>query len=165
MRAAAKPGIHPEMQSAPVICNGEEVYTVTGTDAKYVVDLWSGNHPFYNGVKTTLVLDEGQVPPPASPCHASSLYVTPACHASMSRLVTPPCHAPVSRLYVMRIRHASSPSCRASTSCLCVAPLWHVSMSRLHTRPSDKLVRGTALGAERWVVPLQTPAPGCRLLG
>lgn len=68
---AAKRGIHPEMQTAPVVCNGEEVYSVTGTDKKYVVDLWSGNHPFYNGVKTTLVLDEGQVwplPQPLSLC-------------------------------------------------------------------------------------------------
>ena len=30
-----------------VICNGEEVLTVSGTKEKYVVDVWSGNHPFF----------------------------------------------------------------------------------------------------------------------
>ena len=30
-----------------VFCNGEEVLTVSGTKEKYVVDVWSGNHPFY----------------------------------------------------------------------------------------------------------------------
>ena len=27
-------------------CNGEEVMTVGGTQAEYVVDIWSGIHPF-----------------------------------------------------------------------------------------------------------------------
>lgn len=30
-----------------MICNGEEVLTVSGTKEKYVVDVWSGNHPFF----------------------------------------------------------------------------------------------------------------------
>ena len=30
-----------------VICNGEEVLTVSGTKERYVVDVWSGNHPFF----------------------------------------------------------------------------------------------------------------------
>ena len=30
-----------------VFCNGEEVLTVSGTKEKYVVDVWSGNHPFF----------------------------------------------------------------------------------------------------------------------
>jgi hypothetical protein len=30
-----------------VICNGEEVLTLGGTQAEYNVDIWSGNHPFY----------------------------------------------------------------------------------------------------------------------
>ncbi len=30
-----------------VFCNGEEVLTVSGTKKEYVVDVWSGNHPFY----------------------------------------------------------------------------------------------------------------------
>jgi ribosomal protein L31 len=33
--------------SLQVICNGEEVLTVSGTKEKYVVDVWSGNHPFF----------------------------------------------------------------------------------------------------------------------
>jgi hypothetical protein len=30
-----------------VICNGEEVMSLGGTQAEYNVDIWSGNHPFY----------------------------------------------------------------------------------------------------------------------
>ena len=33
--------------SVQVFCNGEEVLTVSGTKKEYVVDVWSGNHPFY----------------------------------------------------------------------------------------------------------------------
>jgi large subunit ribosomal protein L31 len=32
-----------------------------GTKAEYVVDVWSGNHPFYQGNKNTMVLDDGRV--------------------------------------------------------------------------------------------------------
>lgn len=43
-----KDGIHPEFfPEAKVFCNGEEVMTVGGTKKEYVVDLWSGNHPYY----------------------------------------------------------------------------------------------------------------------
>ncbi|GAB5353096.1 hypothetical protein AAMO2058_000008900 [Amorphochlora amoebiformis] len=39
---------HPEFhEQVPVFCNGEEVYKISGTADKYVVDIWSGNHPFY----------------------------------------------------------------------------------------------------------------------
>ena len=34
-------------EEAKVFCNGEEVMTVGGTQAEYVVDIWSGNHPFF----------------------------------------------------------------------------------------------------------------------
>ncbi len=34
-----------------VFCNGEEVMTVSGTKEKYVVDVWSGNHPFFQVFK------------------------------------------------------------------------------------------------------------------
>jgi ribosomal protein L31 len=30
-----------------VICNGEEVISMGGTMETYNVDVWSGNHPFY----------------------------------------------------------------------------------------------------------------------
>lgn len=42
-------------------CNGEHVISVGGTQEKYVVDVWSGNHPFYQGNKTTLLLDADRV--------------------------------------------------------------------------------------------------------
>ncbi|KAG2493900.1 hypothetical protein HYH03_007837 [Edaphochlamys debaryana] len=57
-----KEGIHPQwFPEAKVICNGVEVMTVGGTKPAYNVDIYSGNHPFYQGNKTTLVLDDGQL--------------------------------------------------------------------------------------------------------
>jgi large subunit ribosomal protein L31 len=57
----AQKDIHPELKSAKVIVNGEEVAQITGTQEEYHVDVWSGNHPFYLGNSSGLVLDEGQV--------------------------------------------------------------------------------------------------------
>lgn len=55
-------GIHPEWHpEAPVICNGVEVMKVGGTKSVYKVDIYSGNHPFYNGVKSMLLTDDGQL--------------------------------------------------------------------------------------------------------
>lgn len=59
--ASAKKDIHPELVSAKVICNGEEVAELTGTQSEYHVEVWSGNHPFYRGDTSALVVDEGQV--------------------------------------------------------------------------------------------------------
>lgn len=57
-----KKDIHPEyFEEAKVICNGEEVMSISGTKPKYDVDIWSGNHPFYLGATTTVVIDEGRV--------------------------------------------------------------------------------------------------------
>ena len=44
-----------------VYCNGEEVLTTSGTREKYTVDIWSGNHPFFQGSNSTVMLDEGRV--------------------------------------------------------------------------------------------------------
>merc|ERR1719463_6514 len=61
-RINAKPNIHPRFfPDAEVFCNGEVVMTVGGTKEKYVVDIWSGNHPFFQGANNTVVVDEGQV--------------------------------------------------------------------------------------------------------
>jgi len=35
--------------------------SIGGTKSEYYVDLWSGNHPFYQGVTTAVVVDEGAV--------------------------------------------------------------------------------------------------------
>ncbi|KAL4437764.1 hypothetical protein ABPG77_005676 [Micractinium sp. CCAP 211/92] len=60
--AMAKKGIHPEWHNeAKVICNGEEVLTTSGTQGSYTVDIWSGNHPFFQGNTSTVVTDEGRV--------------------------------------------------------------------------------------------------------
>jgi large subunit ribosomal protein L31 len=44
-----------------VFCNGEEVMTTSGTQPQYTVDIWSGNHPFFKGSSSTVVVDEGRV--------------------------------------------------------------------------------------------------------
>ncbi|KAG7667218.1 putative 50S ribosomal protein L31, chloroplastic [Nannochloris sp. 'desiccata'] len=57
-----KKGIHPEWHDeAKVMCNGEEVLVTSGTQASYTVDIWSGNHPYYQGITTSVVTDEGRV--------------------------------------------------------------------------------------------------------
>lgn len=57
-----KKGIHPEWyEEAKVVCNGEEVLTTSGTQPGYNVDIWSGNHPYFQGVTTSVVTDEGRV--------------------------------------------------------------------------------------------------------
>merc|ERR1711924_112843 len=58
----SKPEIHPKFfPEAQVFCGGEVVMTVGGTQEKYVVDIWSGNHPFFQGAGNIVVADEGQV--------------------------------------------------------------------------------------------------------
>jgi len=54
--------VHPEFfEEAPVICNGVEVMRVGGTKPQYNVDIYSGNHPFYLGNRSTMIVDEGQL--------------------------------------------------------------------------------------------------------
>eukprot|EP00270_Netrium_digitus_P011307 TRINITY_DN358_c0_g1_i2.p1 TRINITY_DN358_c0_g1~~TRINITY_DN358_c0_g1_i2.p1 ORF type:complete len:142 (-),score=29.24 TRINITY_DN358_c0_g1_i2:288-713(-) len=57
-----KEGIHPKYYpTAKVYCNGEMVMTTSGTQPEYVVDVWSGNHPFFQGSKNTLITEAGRV--------------------------------------------------------------------------------------------------------
>ena len=35
--------------------------STSGTRGEYVVDIWSGNHPFFQGSNNSVVLDEGRV--------------------------------------------------------------------------------------------------------
>mmetsp|Transcript_32395 Transcript_32395/g.103051 ORF Transcript_32395/g.103051 Transcript_32395/m.103051 type:complete len:158 (-) Transcript_32395:104-577(-) len=58
-----KKGIHPEFHpEAKVFCNGEEVISMGGTKPEYVVDVWSGNHPFFQDDSGgVMVVDEGRV--------------------------------------------------------------------------------------------------------
>ena len=46
---------------AQVFCNGVEVMAMGGTKKEYVVDVWSGNHPFYQGNKGAMVVEAGRV--------------------------------------------------------------------------------------------------------
>ncbi|KAL8490457.1 hypothetical protein ACS0TY_025597 [Phlomoides rotata] len=57
-----KKDIHPEFhEDAKVYCNGELVMTTGGTKKEYVVDVWSGNHPFYLGGRSKNLVDADQV--------------------------------------------------------------------------------------------------------
>ncbi|KAK4351951.1 hypothetical protein RND71_027469 [Anisodus tanguticus] len=57
-----KKEIHPQFyDDAKVYCNGEHVMTTGGTKNEYTVDVWSGNHPFYQGSRSALLLDADQV--------------------------------------------------------------------------------------------------------
>ncbi|KAK2660566.1 hypothetical protein Ddye_007099 [Dipteronia dyeriana] len=57
-----KKDLHPEFyEDAKVYCNGELVMTTGGTKKEYVIDVWSGNHPFYLGGRSALVVDADQV--------------------------------------------------------------------------------------------------------
>ncbi|KAF9620096.1 hypothetical protein IFM89_010746 [Coptis chinensis] len=57
-----KKDIHPEFyEDAKVYCNNEQVMTTGGTQKEYVVDVWSGNHPFYLGSRSGLMVDADQV--------------------------------------------------------------------------------------------------------
>ena len=61
-RTKGDKAVQPEFfQEAKVICNGQEVMTVGGTQAEYVVDIWSGNHPFFQGKTGAIMTDVGQV--------------------------------------------------------------------------------------------------------
>eukprot|EP00472_Partenskyella_glossopodia_P013660 CAMPEP_0197515194 /NCGR_PEP_ID=MMETSP1318-20131121/399_1 /TAXON_ID=552666 /ORGANISM="Partenskyella glossopodia, Strain RCC365" /LENGTH=161 /DNA_ID=CAMNT_0043063501 /DNA_START=51 /DNA_END=536 /DNA_ORIENTATION=- len=60
-RVFRKKDFHPEFHNeVPVFCNGEEVYKISGTSDKYVVDIWSGNHPFYQG-SGNMVMQAGRI--------------------------------------------------------------------------------------------------------
>ncbi|KAI4366357.1 hypothetical protein MLD38_022244 [Melastoma candidum] len=57
-----KKELHPEFhEDAKVYCNGELVMTTGGTRKEYVVDVWSGNHPFYLGNRSGVLVDADQV--------------------------------------------------------------------------------------------------------
>ncbi|KAF8016506.1 hypothetical protein BT93_H1888 [Corymbia citriodora subsp. variegata] len=57
-----KKDMHPQFyEDAKVYCNGELVMTTGGTQQEYVVDVWSGNHPFYLGNRSGVLVDADQV--------------------------------------------------------------------------------------------------------
>ncbi|XP_022981730.1 50S ribosomal protein L31, chloroplastic-like [Cucurbita maxima] len=57
-----KKDVHPQFyEDAKVYCNGELVMTTGGTQKEYSVDVWSGNHPFYLGSRSALLVDADQV--------------------------------------------------------------------------------------------------------
>merc|ERR1719240_2215442 len=53
---------HPDFfPESKVLCNGNFVMCTGGSLDEYSVDLWSGNHPYFQGTSNTVVFDEGQV--------------------------------------------------------------------------------------------------------
>ncbi|XP_047329659.1 50S ribosomal protein L31, chloroplastic [Impatiens glandulifera] len=57
-----KKDVHPQFyEDAKVYCNNEQVMTTGGTQQEYVVDVWSGNHPFYLGNRSGVLVDADQV--------------------------------------------------------------------------------------------------------
>ncbi|KAK6939488.1 Ribosomal protein L31 [Dillenia turbinata] len=57
-----KKDINPKFfENAKVYCNGELGLTTGGTQEEYVVDVWSGNHPFYLGNQSAVLVDADQV--------------------------------------------------------------------------------------------------------
>ncbi|XP_038896266.1 50S ribosomal protein L31, chloroplastic [Benincasa hispida] len=57
-----KKDLHPQFyEDSKVYCNGELVMTTGGTQKEYSVDVWSGNHPFYLGSRSALLVDADQV--------------------------------------------------------------------------------------------------------
>jgi len=56
-----KKEIHPKwFEETNVYCDGELIMTTSSTKPNLYVDIWSGNHPFYNGLVKTLN-SEGRV--------------------------------------------------------------------------------------------------------
>lgn len=43
------------------MCAGVEVMTVGGTQSNYNVDVYSGNHPFYQGATSMIIAEDGQM--------------------------------------------------------------------------------------------------------
>eukprot|EP00249_Psilotum_nudum_P009105 c21712_g1_i1 orf=430-825(+) len=57
-----KQNVHPQFHTrAKVYCNGELVMTTGGTQPEYVVDVWSGNHPYFQGKGTAFLHDADKV--------------------------------------------------------------------------------------------------------
>lgn len=55
-----KKGLHPVWYETKVFCDGKFLFTVGSTKEQLLVDVWSGNHPFYTGAQR--ILDtEGRV--------------------------------------------------------------------------------------------------------
>nr|YP_010152911.1 ribosomal protein L31 [Olisthodiscus luteus]QQW50572.1 ribosomal protein L31 [Olisthodiscus luteus] len=57
----AKKNLHPEWhRETKVYCNGELVMEVGSTQPELMVDIWSGNHPFFTGSQK-VVDTEGRI--------------------------------------------------------------------------------------------------------
>ncbi|KAJ8429814.1 hypothetical protein Cgig2_004398 [Carnegiea gigantea] len=57
-----KKDIHPKFyDDAKVYCNGELVMTAGGTQKEYSVDVWSGNHPYYLGTRSSAFAIDDQL--------------------------------------------------------------------------------------------------------
>jgi large subunit ribosomal protein L31 len=56
----AKKDLHPKFFETKVFCDGKLVLEVGTTKEELIVDIWSGNHPFYTGSQK-IIDTEGRV--------------------------------------------------------------------------------------------------------
>jgi len=50
----AKKNLHPNWYQTKIYCDGKLIFEVGGTKKELIVDIWSGNHPFYTGSQKIL---------------------------------------------------------------------------------------------------------------
>ena len=56
----AKKNLHPQWYQTKVFCDGKVILEVGSTRKELLVDIWSGNHPFYTGSQK-IIDAEGRV--------------------------------------------------------------------------------------------------------
>jgi len=55
-----KKNLHPKWYNSKVFCEGKIILEIGSTKENLLVDIWSGNHPFYTGSKKIIDI-EGRV--------------------------------------------------------------------------------------------------------
>lgn len=56
----AKKNLHPEFYNTKIFCDGKNILEVGTTQKELIVEIWSGNHPFYTGSQK-IIDSEGRV--------------------------------------------------------------------------------------------------------
>jgi large subunit ribosomal protein L31 len=56
----AKKNLHPEFYNTKIFCDGKNILEVGTTKKELIVEIWSGNHPFYTGSQK-IIDSEGRV--------------------------------------------------------------------------------------------------------
>ena len=56
----AKKNLHPEFYNTNIFCDGKKILELGTTKKELIVEIWSGNHPFYTGSQK-IIDSEGRV--------------------------------------------------------------------------------------------------------